>query len=638
MKTKLTGKLSGLTGILLLFAVIVLVNALVAGLHLRWDLTADKLYTLSPGTRDLLANLDRTVTLKFYFSRSNPAVPISIKRFADRILDLLHEYQRAGHGRVVVETYDPRPDTDEEEWAQRYGIQPQSLGLLGSGADFYIGLTAVCGTRENTLPVISPSDEPRLEYMFSRMILDVTRNHQPTVGILSSLPVMGDKAAFPGANRKKPWLFIQELKKQCALRRLPEDTSTIPEDLDALILVHPQKLSEKTLFAIDQYVLNGGHLLAFVDPLCISQEQSSENPSPYASSSSNINRLMEAWGLRIPPARVVSDLRAATHIRIGDGSLRRLPTWLSLRPGAINTNEVVASGLELIMMPFAGAILGDPAPGLTMTKLVQTSPDALLISSFAARNPDPLTTSYDSRQAGPVPLAVRLTGKFKTAFPNGPPSSKKSTNTVSTASSTNDYLKESVRDGAVVVVADVDLLCNEYAARSINFLGRTFYQPLNDNLNSLLNLVEELTGGSTLIGLRTRGTFERPFERVVALEKQAQERWRREELALMDQLRTTQARLNELQRTKDKQHRYILSPEQKREIEKFRRRKFETQRKLKQVRKNLRRDIEALGMKIKIINMAAMPALVALGGLIHAWRRRRRALRAADTGRAAARR
>ena len=400
----------------------------------------------------------------------------------------------------------------------------------------------------------------------------------------------------------------------------------IPADVDTLLLVHPQALSDQTQFAIDQFVLRGGRLLAFVDPLCLAQQEIDGQPmQSFTQNSSDLNKLTRAWGgIELASDGIVSDIENATQISRGQGKVERSPLWLSLRNDRINRDDVGTSHLKILMVPFSGAFrVASTNENVTVTPLVKSSADSTFASLMEVMNPN--LPAGRSRGEGEQMLALRLQGHFKTAFPDGKPRVPETKEGEQAADSGKPALKESRQPCVVVLVADVDLLFNRFCVNAMQFLGQTFYEPINDNLNFVLNTIEQISGNAALIGLRSRGTFDRPFERVLNMERDAQKRWQQEELSLTAKLQETQARLRELESVKSKDQQYILSPEQKAEIGKFRNEQFQTQQQLKQVRKNLRRDIEVLGLKIKVLNIALMPALVAVFGLFRGWHRRKQA-------------
>ncbi|HOE00584.1 MAG TPA: Gldg family protein [Kiritimatiellia bacterium] len=625
---KTTSKLfTGLAGAFVVLGILVVANILLSSVRLRTDLTAERLYTLSPGTVAMVRELERPVTLKFYFTKGNPNIPVPLKNYVQRTQDFLRELVARSGGKLALEMLDPQPDSDAEEWAQRYGLLPQATGRLGAQPDFYLGLVAVAGTREAAIPVLDPSAESQLEYLVVRLVQEVTQSRRPRIGIMSSLPALAEETMpfLPPSQQKQDWLFVTELKQQYTVVSVPLDAKEIADDIDTLLVIHPKGISQPTLFALDQFVLRGGHLVAYLDPQCIADAPSDEMrgmPPP----SSDINGLAQAWGVTVDVSRVVADVAAATPINIGEGRAERLPAWLTLR-GAENLNpaEITTGSLESLMVPFAGVIQGKPAEGLQMTTLVTASSNAVTLNLYQARN----ALDASTRDGIPAPnaaIAVQLTGNFTTAFPDGPPAAEGEEADADKPADTNTWLKASAAPGAVVMVADADILVTDFMARGINFFGRTLYQPFNDNLNFTLNIVEQMSGSPALIGLRGRGKFDHPFDRVLALEKAAQEQWQAQEEQLQQKLMETQQRLNELQAAKSDDQQLVLSAEQKAELEKFRQQRFETQRQLKDVRKNLRHSIESLGLRLKVINLMAVPLVVAVFGVVLGWRRRRRAV------------
>jgi ABC-type uncharacterized transport system involved in gliding motility auxiliary subunit len=618
--------LTSAIGLAVVFGILVAIQIIVQKVTLRKDLTEEKLYTLSTGTLTLLKGLDRDVTLKFYYSKSVEGLPMAFKQYAQRLQDLLREYKANGGGRLTVETYDPKPDSDEEEWAQRYGLAGQGLDMLGGGPRIYLGLVAVSGSRDEEIPFIAPGDEPRIEYEVTRLIGRVLQAQRPQLALMSTLPVMGEPAPYGPQAGKQPWALVSELQKQYEVMPLSPDVTEIPTNVDTLVVIHPKDFHDATLFAIDQFVLRGGRLMVFEDPLCLAAQETLEENTRgmMGPSASDLNRLTKAWGAELIPGSVVADLNMASQVKRGAGVVERMPFWLTLRGKAINGEDVATSSLKLLMMPFAGSFQLTPTNGIQETVLVKTSADAGAVNSFTAMAGG-AEAMKGFEKKGELPLAVRLQGHFKTAFPDGRPKSDGEGKNESPAPSMSPALKESAKPSVVVLVADADLLYDRFCVRGMQIFGQTFYEPANNNLDFAFNQMEQLAGNEALIGLRSRGTYDRPFTRVLALESQAQERWQREEQNLQAKLRETQMHLNQLQAVKTEDQQYILSPDQKKEIETFRQQQFQTQQELKEVRKNLRRDIENLGLKLKIINMALIPALVAVFGIFFWLHRKKRA-------------
>jgi ABC-type uncharacterized transport system involved in gliding motility auxiliary subunit len=614
--------LAGAAGLLILLALLVLLNVVAGSVRMRADTTAQKLYTLSAGTKAVLKDLPRDVTLKFYVSRNADGLPPAFQHYARRIADLLSEYATWGHGRITLEIIDPPPDSDEEEWAQRYGVIGQRMDPLGEGPALYLGLVALSGAKQSVIPFFAPSDEPQIEYLVSRLLHEVTTTRKPRIGVISTLPIMGMPGSFMDrGSSTPPWVFISELRNQYQVEQLPPSTAEIPADMETVLVVHPKRLGDLALFALDQFVLRGGKLLAFVDPLCLSEQDFQREMPGMTDKASDLNRLTGAWGLSMDTSRVVADAAAATRVRMRDGSTDRNLAWLTVRPAYLNQQEISTAALENMMMPMAGAFTGTPAEGLTLTPLITAGPSAGNVTGMeATMGPMAGRTSF-LKYDQPAYIALRLSGTFKTAFPEGRPAG--SDPAVGEKAATT-ALKESAKEGVVVLVADTDVLYDEFAVQRVNGMGRSLYQLANDNINFVANLVGQLAGGDQLISLRSRGEFDRPFARVLDLQKEAQERWRQEELKLQEQLQSTQLKLSELETAKDPSQQFVITPEQKREIEQFREQNALTRRQLKEVRKNLRQDIEQLGLWVKGINMAAVPGLVIVFGLAHGWNRRRR--------------
>jgi len=638
MATRQLWKFTGsLIGLLALLAILIAVNIILSRVRVRADLTEEKLYTLADGTRAVLKSLDGPVTLKFFFSGGGAEVPVPLKNFARQVEDLLKEYELASGGKVLVETYDPEPDSDAEEWAQRYGLAGEQLGIMNSA--LYMGLVAVKGDTHSVIPFLDPRNEERMEYNITHMIVRVANPKKPVVGILSSLPVMGVRSfpyAMPGQPRPKnqpPWVAFQDLNKDYDVRQLPADADAIDPAIDVLIVVHPKNAPEKTLYAIDQFVLRGGRLLAFIDPLCLADAMNQEAAmGGMARPMSDLGPLTAAWGITYETDKVVADLSASTRVQRGDNTIEDNPVFLSLRNFNINGKDIITSSLESLGLPAAGAFAGTGAEGLTFGSLLVSSEQSALISAMAAQMGEEAIRREFKSGLKRLNLAIRLQGKFKTAFPQGKPKATPNPDKNDPAESakeqakpedTTPALKESAQATTVVLVADVDMLYDAFAVQEMPIFGQRVFQPLNDNINFFANAVEQLSGNADLAKIRARGRFDRPFDRVQELQREAQQRWMMQERELQEQMATTQARLESLQSNKDKSQRYILSAEQEQEIAKFKQEQIKIQRELKQVRKNLREGIEELGVKVKVINIIAVPLLVCLAGLAFGWHRRR---------------
>jgi ABC-type uncharacterized transport system involved in gliding motility auxiliary subunit len=435
--------------------------------------------------------------------------------------------------------------------------------------------------------------------------------------------VLGDEAApsfgMTQPRQKEAWLAFQEIQEDYVLRRLPSDADEIPAEVQALILVNPKALSEATVFAIDQFVLRGGRLLAFVDPMNVADlENQEQDPFGQQDTSSGLERLFSAWGVTYDSAQLVADLKAASRLRGANNSVEESLLFLSLGKDHVNADDILTSQLGMIMLPFAGSFAVQPKDGLTSTPLLTTSDMSGTVSAMMAR----FGSASVNREFKPGPLhlnmAVRLNGTFNTAFPNGRPVPAGETNAAPAATTLKDGTS------TVILVADADLIYDRFCVQELSVFGARALQPLNDNVRFFGNAVEQVAGSSDLVGIRSRGEFFRPFERVLALENEARRLWQEKEQALVQKLEDTQSQLNQLQTKKDEGQQFILSPEQKDAIERYRDQEIAIRRDLKDVRKSLRQEIERLGLKVKLANIVVMPLLISLGGLTYGLSRRRR--------------
>jgi ABC-type uncharacterized transport system involved in gliding motility auxiliary subunit len=618
---------TGALGLALLAAAIVAVILIGANLRLRADLTGQKLYSLSPGTRKLLGELNDAVVLKFYFNRSSPDASVDLKTYARQVEDLLQEYRLAGRGRVVLETYDPRPDSDEEEWAQSQGLEPFPTGPFSPPV--YLGIVAKCGAEEQCLPTLSPREDSRLEYDITRLISRVAFPQKPVIGVLSALPVLGGMPPSPMMMMQQPreegWLAFKALKQDYDVRTVPPEATEIDPEIRTLIVVHPKNLGDATLYAIDQFVLRGGRLLACVDPSSSVDARSAEAGNPMmrmmgAAQPSTLGRLFDAWGVGFDTARVVADLRAKTALLAGQGQVVESPTFLSVNPKGLNRDDVLLAQISQVMFPFAGALADKTAAGgkLSFTPLVSSSPDGSCLVDAMGANFATVTSIRSQKPTGlPCVLAARLQGTFKTAFPNGPPAAEGATNAAPAGLVSGDSV--------AILFADTDFLADENCVRvDSSPFGFQSVRLLNDNLSLFAGAVEQLAGRDELVGVRARASFHRPFTVVDDIEYRAMLRWQSQEETLSRELEDTRKQLQELQKEKSGAQKQIVSAQQQAAIERFRKREIEVRAELRAVNKSMRRDIENLGNWVKVVNIAAVPVLVILFGVARSAVRRRR--------------
>ena len=622
------GASKGAAGLVLLAAIVVAADVILANLPLRADLTAERFYTLSDGSKAVLSKLEQDVTLKYYVSSSSADMPMQLKTYAARVQNLLKEYERAAGGHVVLEAYDPKPDSDAEEWAQRYGIEPQTVNPFGS--PIYFGVVAVCGDNEQTLAQLSPRTESTLEYDVTRLVTRVAWPEKPVVGVMTSLlDVLGGGQMNPmmmqmGQRPPEGWAAFAELGKDYEVRTVATDVASIDDDVKTLVLLHAKDLNEKTLFAIDQFVIRGGRLIACVDPFSamdmLAQRQQ-QNPMMMQMGGqdgpSTLGKLFDAWGVTFDTSKVVADLAAATKLNTGNGRAEENPAFLSLGAKNMAKGDLLVSGLTQVMFPFAGSFSFAKKDGLSFEPLVLSSAeDACLVDRQSAQFGMGAMRKELKPSGAQYTLAARLSGTFKTAFPKGPDYVEGSTNAVPKVTAEGK--------GSVVLFGDSDFLADDFCVQVMNTIFGPIAQPVNDNLVLFSNVIEQYAGREELIGVRSRGPSNRPFAKVDALEAKAMAKWQAKQEAFEQELQETQQRLMALQKQKTGNERLILSKEQQEEIDKLRKAQADTRRQLKNVRKELTGDIDRLGLTLKVINICLVPLLVVLFGILHGLRRRKR--------------
>jgi ABC-type uncharacterized transport system involved in gliding motility auxiliary subunit len=601
------------TGLTALFLVLIFVNIILSYATIRWDATQDNAYSLSEGTRHILSTMTEPVTIKFFYSRSNPSIPANIKTYAKHVEDFLSEYSHGGRGRIKVEMVDPKTDSDEEEWAQKYGVEP----IRTPAGNIYCGLVFVAADQEDVIPWLDPSKEQMLEYELTSIIQGLQTTEKKGVGIISSLPVFGTKGrAMPGQAPGEEWLFVTEMKKIYDVREISPLAQRIDPSLDLLLVVYPKNIPPQLEYAIDQYVLSGGNALIFVDPLCVSDREQGQQQF-LRSSGASLDKVFKAWGISMNPAKAVADFGQPTRVRTGSNSTEDNPLMISARGESFNRKDVVTAGLDSMLFPVAGAIEKTGDLDHEFEPLVDSSANAALTEAFNA------FLGVEAVKKGFVPagkpfnIAVRIRGTFKTAFPEGRPQSE-DPEAKSPDAPDVPHLKEGKKTSTLVIVSDADMLADQFYVQRSNFFGLPISEMFNNNLTFLSNASEILTGSDDLIGLRSRGKLERPFTAVLELKSKAQERWLTKEMELVKKIEETNQKLRQLEQQKDGSQKMIISPEQEAEVARFKAERQKISRELKQVRKNLRADIERLGATLKGINIFLMPFLVSIIGIIFA--------------------
>ncbi|MEC8237429.1 MAG: GldG family protein, partial [SAR324 cluster bacterium] len=572
--------------ILLLFICLIAVNVVAYYLPMRADMTAEKLYTISEGSRSILSGLKDPLRIKYYFSASSEELPPYIKNYAERVREVLEEYENLSSGRITLETFDPKPDTEEEEWAERYGINAVTLP---QGSRLYFGAVVLMLDQEMTLPFFDPRRERFLEYDLTQAIYKVSQTERPKIGILSTLNLSGGRSMIPGQRPAEKWVFLGEMEKTMEVVNLPLDTEEIADDIGLLLVMHPKEFSDSLVYAIDQFVLRGGKTIVMVDPngradLASPMNQMGRQPQI----ASNLPKLFEKWGVDYDVSKVSGDPTFGTPVNTGSGVMR-FPMWMSFNAQALDQTHPVTSQLENVLFVEAGALSKAKDSKHEYTPLLSLSDKSGILDAFMLRFVQPNQISRDLKPDNQSKsLIARVSGKFETAFPEGrPPAEKKEGEEQPEPQQplNHDHLNAAQEATSVMVFSDIDFISDDFSVQKMNFLGQRIIQPANDNLNLMLNAVEHLSGNEALMSIRSRGQSARPFTRLEVMQVEAQMKFQDEESRLQETLKQVQNQLDTLLESAGKkgETEVILPPEMQAEIKRFRGEERQTRKKLREV-------------------------------------------------------
>ncbi|MCY3955430.1 MAG: Gldg family protein [Nitrospira sp.] len=639
MNTRLlTG--SGLAiAVVLFFTVNVLSH--VAFRSARIDLTEQRLYTLSEGSKNIMQGLDEPVTLRFYLSKKLVVELAGIRGYTSRVLELLQEYEQAAGGNLVLHVIDPEPFSEEEDRAVGYGLQ--GVPIDQGNAQFYFGLVGTNATDDRELiPFFQQSREEFLEYDLTKLVYRLANPKQKVVGLLSTLPLDGGPQMpfSQAAGGGQPWMIMDSIREVMEVKVLDKAVNDVPEDLDVLMVVHPKRLGETTLYAIDQFVLRGGRTVVFVDPHSEADRvlPNAQNPmGMQGPRSSDLDRVFDAWGIELVEERVVADLPLAKRVNFQKQdrmAVADYPVWIDLTPRQLNAEDVVTAKLPNLTMASAGLLRKKEDSATEWTPLVQTDDQAMQIDAARLQFMPDVEGILRDYQPGneTLVLAARLTGKVKTAFPDGRPPAEETDEPKEPETAKNDkqteqrsHVAESAEPINVIVVADTDMLQDRFWVQSQNFLGQRIGIPTAANNDFVTNALDNLTGSHDLISVRNRGNFARPFTLVRAIQQEAEARYRQKEQALQQRLKDTERKIQDLQRRKEDQTTIILSPEQQAALEGFRQDLVATRKALRNVQHELQKNIDSLEALVKFLNIGLMPLVIAVGSVVlGAWNMRRR--------------
>ncbi len=366
--------MGGFVALAVLFLGIVMLSNL-ALRGMRLDLTQNRLYTLSPGTHQVLAELKEPINLYFYFSRDTASKqsPLLLP-YAARVREFLEEVAARSGGKLRLRVIDPQPFSEDEDHAAEAGLQ--SLQAGAGGEALYFGLVGTNSTDGRAvISSFQPDREEFLEYDVAKLVQELATPKKPVIGLMSTLNMQGQFNPMTG-QMSDPWPVLAQIEQLFTVRTLTPDIDHIDKDVDVLMLVHPKQLPPKTLYAIDQFVMRGGKMLLFVDPDSAADTSGQDPSNPYAAAmanhSSNLEPLLSAWGVSYDPSKVVGDLKLGLEVR---SSMQAPPTRhigiLGLRHEDMDPKDVVTASLDVINVATAGFLSASPGAKTSFEPLLQ---------------------------------------------------------------------------------------------------------------------------------------------------------------------------------------------------------------------------------------------------------------------------
>lgn len=589
-KNILTGSILLIAGLLFL-----VINVMSSTMFkaLRLDLTRDRLYTLSSGTKEILQEIDEPIIIRYYFSTSLKSINPYLTSFAKRVEDLLQQYQRIAKGKIKLEVIDPIPFSVQEDEAVNYGLQ--GVPVDSTGTEFYLGIV---GTNSlDTKQVISflqPAREATLEYDISQLIYNLMHPQPRIVGVMSSL-------ALAGGYTSRPYAIWQQMEQLFTLEQIDINTSEIPANINTLMVVEPSTFSPGALAAIDKFVMSGGHVLAFIDPVAeVADKRAVMLNKAKQKDSGDYLALLKSWGIDFDDSKAVADKELAKTVRApyeGREVSIRYPLWMDFVAANFNKDDILSSSLERLTIATPGAIRHTADATSTFIPLITSSDQAMLVEGRKVdhyqQNLQLLFNDYKAE--GQFVIGARITGPINSA-----------------------YGDERTTDSNIIVIADTDMLHDHFWMHMQNIMGQEFAVPAASNGNLVLSALENLSGSNALISIRSRAGFTKPFDTIRKLELESAEKYHESEQVLQQKLIATKQKLDALESQKLEGNKLSITAQEKYAEEQFRQELVEIRRDLREVRRKLNQDIETVATNVKFYAIGLIPALIMLSGLV-AW-------------------
>lgn len=611
------GVLGLVSAVVLFFAVNII--AIFAFKNYRADLTEAKLYSLSRGSKDAVARIKEPLTIRFYMSSKLAQVSETHASYAVRVLELLEQYAAQADGKIRLEVVDPEPFSKNEDEALALGLKGIPVG--NSSEYVYMGLViANSSDRKRVIAMLDPTRERFLEYDITKYLTDLTRFKRPKIGIVSTFPIDGQgnpRLLYP--KYLPPWAIMQQIRDIFDVRFISRQTLDIPPETDVLMLVNPKKFGEETLYAIDQFLMRGGSMLVFIDPL--SEIEIESGDAPY-SVSPDMKLLFDRWGIAFNPNVFVGDAtlaRTASKIIDGKAAQVRFPPWIAVVSKHMNPQDPVTGSLQTVNLSYAGHFtVKRQVDDLTVVPLLMSSSESQLFPIKDGLSPDTADMARRLKPSGKnYVLGVRIKGTFKSAFDKAPTRNY-------LAQRTEAHLSQSVKPTNVILIADSDLLADKYWTERENVLGASQLYPFAGNGDLVVNALDNLSDSASLIDLRSKTEWRRPFTVLEDLAQKSDKKYREEETRLFAELAETQEHLRILSEKSPDGGAELLNREDMEQIRALQERVLELRKALRSVQSVLSRDILAMQTKIMILNILLVPVLSVFAALFIAWRRRSR--------------
>ena len=572
------------------------------------DLTTDKLFTVSENTKSIIKNLSEPISIKLFFSNSLSKELSQIRDYEKRVRELLMSYKKISNENITIEIIDPRPFTDQEDLANIYGIQ--GLQLNEEGERFYFGAVFSNSVDDTTvIPFFELDREQFLEYDLTKTIYNLANTTKPNIGLISGLPLVGRVNNSQGnAQYERPFFIYQTLSEFFNVIDLSLEVSEIPENVDQLLIVHPKNLSDVTLYAIDQFVMTGKGVTIFTDPFSEFDNNLSKPESEKDFSNSNLSRLFTSWGFDMKPGMVIGDIVNGRKVSLGPSNDQKIVTyvlWLAIQQNLLSNTDIITSNLDYIFLKSAGSIENlNTNSSLVIEPLISTSKESMLIERYKMQfraDPEQLLKDFQSQDKSYI-IGARIKGEFNSAF---------SMDDIKKIELDTKQHINNIKDANIILFADTDLLSDNTWISEQDLFGRNSITPIADNGRMVVNSIESMSGGRNLIGLRGRGSSNRPFLVIEDLQKKAELSFREKQISLQNELQGTEDKLKEIQSNQLDSSESKTS-EQNKAIEEFQRKILSIRKQLRDVQRQLNADINRLENNIKVINIWTMPLIVIL--------------------------